>query len=247
MKQSPLAKVINTTRSIIFTIGFSIITAIMGLLSPLLTFVPNKLAYKCAQSWAVINLAWLRLSCGIHGEIRGADNLDLSQPALVLANHQSTWETMFLLAKMPKMSWVIKQELLNIPFFGWGMRQTHPIAIDRSAGSSAMEQILENGKKRMDEGNWVCLFPEGTRVHPSKKVRFKAGGVKLAIHADRPIYPVAHNAGECWPRDGLLKTPGKITVSIGPRVDVTGKTTEQVMQEVESWIIEERTKLPPIN
>ena len=247
MKNSPLVNAWYITRSIIFTIGFSLVTAVMGFFSPLLKFVPHPLAYKILQLWANINLIWLRLTCGIQGEIRGTENLDLSEPALVLSNHQSTWETMYLLAKMPKMSWVIKQELLNIPFFGWGMRQSHPIAIDRSAGSSAMEQILENGKQRLDEGNWVCLFPEGTRVHPSKKVRFKAGGVKLAIHAERPIYPIAHNAGECWPRDGLLKTPGKITVSIGPRIEVTGKTTEQVLKEVETWIVEERKNLPPIN
>jgi len=247
MKRSPLTNIWLGFRSIVFTIGFSLITGVMGFFSPLLALIPKKTAYACLQMWGRINLLWLRLTCGIHGEIRGYENLDLSSPAIVLSNHQSTWETMYLLAKLPRMSWVIKQELLNIPLFGWGMRQSNPIAIDRSAGSSAMEQILENGKQRLDEGNWVCIFPEGTRVHPSKKVRFKAGGAKLAVHSGYPVYPVAHNAGECWPRDGLIKTPGKITVSIGPRIEVAGKTPEQVMKEVETWVTEERTKLPPVN
>jgi len=247
MKRSPLMSAWLGLRAIVFLIGFGVITGFLGLISPVLTLIPNKQAYVIIRSWGVLNLAWLRLICGVKGQVRGKENFDLSEPSLVLSNHQSTWETMYLLATFPRMSWVIKQELLNIPLFGWGMRQSHPIAIDRSQGSTALEQILENGKKRLDEGNWVCIFPEGTRTHASKKSRFKLGGAKLAVHADRPVYPVAHNAGECWPRNGLIITPGTITVSIGPRIEVTGKTPEQVTKEVEDWVNAERAKLPPIN
>ena len=247
MKLSPLTTAWLGLRSIVFLIGFALITGVMGLLSPLLTFIPAKSAYCFLRFWANSCLLWLRLSCGIKGEIRGEENFDLNEQALILSNHQSTWETMYLLAKFPRMSWVIKQELLNIPLFGWGMRQSHPIAIDRSDGLSALEQILANGKKRLDEGNWVCIFPEGTRTPAVKKSRFKLGAAKLAIHAGRPVYPVAHNAGECWPRNGLIKTPGTVTVSIGPRIDTTGKTPEQVTKEAEDWVNAERAKLPPIN
>jgi len=247
MKRSPLNSLWLGLRSIIFMAGFFLVTGIMGLTAPLLGLVaPQRLTYAYLQQWGNINMFWLRITCGVKSQVQGRENLEAQSPCIVLANHQSTWETMYLLAKMPPMSWVIKQELLNIPLFGWGMQQTRPIAIDRKAGSSAMEQIQSNGKTRLDEGNWVCIFPEGTRVSPDKKVRFKVGGAKLAVHAGYPVCPVAHNAGECWPRNGLIKTPGTITVSIGPRIEVAGKTAEQVIKEVEAWITEERSKLPPV-
>ncbi|WP_245929734.1 lysophospholipid acyltransferase family protein [Leucothrix pacifica] len=247
MKRSPLMTLWLGLRSVVFMAGFFVVTGVIGIIAPLLSLLGKpRMTYKFLQQWGNINLFWLRVTCGIKGQVRGKENLDLSTPTIVLSNHQSTWETMYLLAKMPAMSWVIKQELLNLPLFGWGMQQSSPIAIDRKAGSSAMKQIQTNGKIRLDEGNWVCIFPEGTRVSPDKKVRFKLGGAKLAVHSGYPVLPVAHNAGECWPRNGLIKTPGTITVSIGPRIEVTGKTAEQVNAEVEAWITEERTKLPPV-
>lgn len=248
MKRSPLTTAWLGLRSLVFTAGFFLVTGVMGIIAPLLSLLGKpKLTYAFLQQWGNINLVWLRLTCGIKSQVWGKENLDISSPCIVLSNHQSTWETMYLLAKMPPMSWVIKQELLNLPLFGWGMKQSSPIAIDRKAGTSAMEQIQTNGKIRLDAGNWVCIFPEGTRVSPEKKVRFKSGGAKLAVHAGYPICPVAHNAGECWPRNGLIKTPGTITVSIGPKIEVTGKTADQVIKEVETWITEERKKLPPVN
>ena len=247
MKRSPLMTLWLGLRSIVFMAGFFVVTGFMGITAPLLSLLGKpRLTYKYLQQWGNIYLFWLRVTCGIKGVVRGKENLDLSTPTIVLSNHQSTWETMYLLAKMPAMSWVIKQELLNLPLFGWGMQQSSPIAIDRKAGGSAMDQIQTNGKIRLDEGNWVCIFPEGTRVSPDKKVRFKQGGAKLAVHSGYPILPVAHNAGECWPRNGLIKTPGTITVSIGPRIEVEGKTVEEVNAEVEAWITEERSRLPPV-
>ena len=247
MKRSPLMSAWLSLRAIVFMIGFSLITAVMGMFAPLLALIPAKTAYIYLRSWAKISLFWLRITCGVKGEMEGYENFNDDEPAVVLSNHQSTFETMFILAKFPRMSWVIKQELLNIPFFGWGMKQSHPIAIDRSDGLSSLDQILRNGKQRMEEGNSVCLFPEGTRTSPSKKSRFKIGGAKLALHAEAPVYPVAHNAGECWPRNGLIKTPGTVTVRIGKRMDTTGKTAEQVIQDAEDWVNAERAKLPPIN
>ena len=247
MKRSPLMSAWLGLRAIVFMAGFALITMSMGLFAPLLALIPAKTAYIYLRSWAKISLVWLRITCGIKGVMNGYENFNNDEPAVVLSNHQSTFETMYILAKFPRMSWVIKQELLNIPFFGWGMKQSHPIAIDRSNGLSSFDQILNNGKQRMEEGNSVCLFPEGTRTHPSKKSHFKIGGAKLAIHAGVPVYPVAHNAGECWPREGLIKTPGTVTTHIGPRIDTTGKTAEQVIQEAEDWVNAERAKLPPIN
>ena len=246
MKRSPLMTAWLGFRSVLLVVGFSLITAVMGLFAPLLGLVAYPWRVKYIQTWARLSLAWARLTCGIKGQMRGHENIDFSQAAIILPNHQSTWETMYLLAYMPAMSFVIKKELLNIPFFGWGMAQSRPIAIDRSAGSTAVEQINKNGKARLDEGNWVCIFPEGTRAPPNKKLRFKTGGALLAVHSGYPIYPIAHNAGECWPKKGFIKTPGIITVSIGPKIEVVGKEATDVIAEVEAWITQERAVLPPI-
>lgn len=247
MKRSPLMTVWLGFRSALLVLGFTIITSVMGLFSPLLALVPYPWRVKYIQTWARLSLLWARLSCGIKWRVKGTDNLDLSHAAIILPNHQSTWETMYLLMSMPPMSFVIKKELLNIPFFGWGMAKSRPIAIDRSAGSTAVEQINVNGKARLDEGNWVCIFPEGTRVPPKQKMRFKSGGALLAVHSGYPVYPIAHNAGECWPKQGFIKTPGTITLSIGPKIEVADKEAADVMKAVEAWITQERAVLPPIN
>lgn len=247
MKRSPLMTAWLGFRSALLVVGFALITGILGVLAPFLGFVPYLWRVRYIKLWAYLSIQWAHLSCGIKGSMIGYENLDLSQAAIIQPNHQSTWETVFLLLKMPPMSFVIKKELLNIPFFGWGMAQSRPIAIDRSAGSTAVEQINTNGKERLDEGNWVCIFPEGTRVPVNKKYRFKTGGALLAIHSGYDIYPIAHNAGECWPKKGFIKTPGTITLSIGPKISVAGKQAPDVLKEVEDWITQERATLPPIN
>ena len=247
MKRSPLMTAYLGFRSLLLVVGFTLITSVLGVLAPLLAVFPYPWRVKYIQTWARLSLFWARITCGIKGDVKGRENLDLSQAAIILPNHQSTWETMYLLMSMPAMSFVIKKELLNIPFFGWGMGQSRPIAIDRSAGGTAVDQIKINGKARLDEGNWVCIFPEGTRVPPSEKARFKSGGALLAVHSGYPVYPIAHNAGECWPKKGFIKTPGTITMSIGPKIEVVGKQPADVIAEVEAWITQERTALPPIN
>ena len=246
MKRSPLMTAWLGFRSALLVVGFTIITSVMGLFAPLLGLAPYPWRVRYVKTWAYLSIQWAHLSCGIKGNMRGYENLDLSQAGIIQPNHQSTWETVFLLLKMPAMSYVIKKELLNIPFFGWGMAQSRPIAIDRGAGSSAVEQINTNGKERLDEGNWVCIFPEGTRVPVDKKYRFKSGGALLAIHSGYDIYPIAHNAGECWPKKGFIKTPGTITLSIGPKIEVAGKQAPEIIKEVEAWITQERAALPPI-
>lgn len=246
MKRSPLMTAWLGFRSALLVVGFSLITGVLGILAPLLALFPYPWRVKYIQNWARLSLWWARLSCGIKWDIRGYENLDLSQAGIIQPNHQSTWETMYLLMKMPAMSFVIKKELLKIPFFGWGMAKSRPIAIDRSAGSTAVEQINANGKARLDEGNWVCIFPEGTRAAPNQKLRFKSGGALLAVHSGYDVYPIAHNAGECWPKKGFIKTPGTITLSFGPKIEVSGKAASDVIKEVETWITQERAALPPV-
>ncbi len=231
-------------RATVFWFGFALSTMAYGLLSPLLIVVPYLRRYKILVSWSTLNLWWLRLTCGVSYEVRGRENIPQTGAGIVMANHQSTWETLALAQLFSPISWVAKRELLKVPFFGWGLALVKPIAIDRSAGRNAMDQIKAQGKERLDEGIWIVVFPEGTRVLPGVKVGYKVGGAVMAVTTGYPIIPVAHNSGASWPRHSYIKKPGKITVSIGKPVSPQGRNPEELIREVEAWIENERAGMP---
>lgn len=137
---------------------------------------------------------------------------------------------------LPPVRWVLKKELLKIPFFGWGLALMEPIAIDRSSGRKAVTQLVEQGRAMLKNGYWVVVFPEGTRAKPGEVKRYKAGGARLAVETGFPVVPVAHNAGEFWPRHSFIKWPGRIKVCIGPVINPDGKTADEVNKEAETWI-----------
>ena len=141
---------------------------------------------------------------------------------MILANHQSTWETFFLSALFEPLSQVIKRELLYVPFFGWAMAMLKPIAIDRSNPKAALKQLAKQGHERLEQGAWLLIFPEGTRMPPGQLGKFSRGGASLAVNADLPVLPIVHNAGAFWPKQGWGKKPGTIQVVIGPVMHAEG-------------------------
>ena len=190
-------------------------------------------------------LIWLaRTVLGIRYVIEGIEHLP-DTPSILLAKHQSAWETVAFLCLFPPVSPVIKQELLKLPFFGWGFRLLNPIAIDRSAGREALKQIVTQGRDKLANGFWVLVFPEGTRVAPGEKGKYGIGGGWLAAETGAPVVPVAHNAGELWPKNAFVKRPGTVTVRIGPVIDSVGKSAAEITRAVEAWIETEMTRLPP--
>lgn len=190
------------------------------------------------------NVIWLaRWVLGIRYVVRGREHLP-TVPAVIMAKHQSAWETVAFLCLFPPVAAVIKQELLDLPFFGSAYRMLSPIAIDRSAGRAALKKIVEQGRDKLAQGFWVLVFPEGERVAPGEKGRYGIGGGWLAANAGAPVVPVAHNAGEVWGKDAFIKRPGKITISIGPLITTTGKSASDIMREAETWIENEMARLP---
>ena len=155
---------------------------------------------------------------------------------MVLARHESAWETLALQRYFAPQVWVLKRELLRIPFFGWGLATTRPIAIDRSAGLDAFEQMLAQSEERLASGCWVVVFPEGTRTPPGVRRQFKKGGARLAVHTGRPAVPVAHNAGDCWPKNSFFKYPGTIHVVIGTPLETARRSAAEVNRIAEQWI-----------
>lgn len=190
---------------------------------------------RFANGWMRFSAWWLKLSCGLDHRIRGLENLP-SEPSVIFARHSSAWETLVLQCHFPPYVWIIKRELLALPFFGWGLALLRPIAIDRSRGRRAVEQIARQGAERLDEGLWVMCFPEATRMAPGQHRRFGMGGAVLASRSGAPVVPVAHNAGVFWRRRGFRKYPGTIRVEVGPPIETRGRTPEEINAEAKAWV-----------
>lgn len=225
-------------RSFLFTLGQWLFTLIFSLFS-ILTFPFNPITrYRIISIWAKSMLWWLRITCGVTYRVIGREHIP-DHASIILSKHQSAWETLAFQKIFPPQVWVLKRELLWVPFFGWGLAMTSPIAINRSAGREALKQMVSQGKDRMKKGFWVVIFPEGTRMAPGTKGKYHIGGAWLATHTSSTVVPVAHNAGEFWPKNSFIKKPGVITVSIGPAIDSTGLKPDELSQRVEQWIEQE--------
>jgi 1-acyl-sn-glycerol-3-phosphate acyltransferase len=210
----------------------------------LLTFpLPPLVRYRIITRWTHFHVWLLGALCGLRYHVEGREHLPRHGTAIILAKHQSSWETLAFQVIFPPQVWVLKRELLWVPFFGWGLALTQPIAIDRGAGRRAVQQIIEQGRQRLDTGRWVVVFPEGTRMAPGHQRRFGIGGAALASATGYPVVPVAHDAGHYWPRRGFLKKPGTIRVVIGPAIDSHGRTPEEINHLAETWISETMARL----
>ena len=229
-------------RSLIFSLAQWIWTPIFASLV-LLTFpLKPHTRYRFATRISNSTLWLLRVICGIRMEVRGAENIP-KEPCIVMCKHQSAWETFALQLVFPDQVWVLKRELLWLPFFGWGLALTSPIAIDRSKGKQAMKQLLEQGKNRLTHGFCVVIFPEGTRMPYGVRGKYKIGGALLGESSGAPVVPVAHNAGKLWGRNSFLKRPGTVVMSIGQPIDPKGLKAEEISRRVEEWIEGEMNRL----
>jgi 1-acyl-sn-glycerol-3-phosphate acyltransferase len=232
----PPSQFILTLRALAFWIVFSTSTVIAAIL--VILMFPLRLRHRqiFVTWWVGFILWWLETTCQLHYVVEGKENIPRNGPAIVLAKHQSTWETLALQRIFPSQIWVAKRELLWIPFFGWGLALMKPIAIRRGTGRAAVKQLIRQGKERLREGLWVIIFPEGTRVPPGQKGRYRIGGAVLAEHSGYPILPVAHNAGEFWPRHSFIKRPGTIHVRIGRPIISADRSAQEIMNDAETWI-----------
>jgi 1-acyl-sn-glycerol-3-phosphate acyltransferase len=222
-------------RSLIFFLLQSLITVPFALLA-ILSFPFHPITrYRLISGWALSVLWLLDVLCDIRMEVRGAENIP-DEPCIVMCKHQSAWETIALQKVFPPQVWVLKRELLWLPFFGWGLAMTSPIAIERGSGKEAIRQLLKQGAARLKLGFCVVIFPEGTRMPYGVRGKYKIGGALLAAKTGAPVVPVAHNAGRFWARNAFVKRPGVITMSIGKPIDTAGLKAEEINRRVEDWI-----------
>ena len=231
-------------RSAIFLAGALLITAPFGILVPLGRLFGAEAPFTLARLYTKVMLRWVEISVGITYEVSGWENVPKT-PVVIMSKHQSAWETIFIESAFPSQCWIVKKELLWLPFVGWGLMAIRAIAIDRSSGSSAREQIVEQGAQRLREGHWVTIFPEGTRVAPGKIGRYGIGGSLLATRTGTPILPIAHDAGELWGRYAFRKKPGVVHVVIGAPIEAKGREVLEVHREVEAWIEGQMRRISP--
>ncbi len=228
LKQT-LGSILFLAGQIITMIIYSLLTATIGRL-----YAPVPRARFIAR-WARFINWWLKLCCNIDYQVTGLENLP-DEPSLILANHQSAWETIIFQIIFPAQSHVLKRELMWVPFFGWGLAANFPLVINRAKKTEALKQLVRQGKERLAQGRWVVIFPEGTRQPAGKPGTYQAGGAFIASRAGAKIVPVAHNAGVFWPKKSFIKKPGTIQVVVGEAIDTTGRKPREVNKEVESWI-----------
>ena len=222
-------------RSLIFSLGMWLSTVVIATLALFTAPLAFTARFRFIAQFARFNVWWLEKTCNVRYEIRGRENIPAGN-GIVLCKHQSAWETLALQLIFPPQVMLLKRELLWIPFFGWALALLEPIAIDRSAGRKAMKQLIEQGKKKLAAGRWVIIYPEGTRTAPGTRGKYAPGGALLAEHSGYPVVPVAHNAGEFWPRRSFLKRPGTIKVVIGPVIDSRGRKAQEINRLAEDSI-----------
>lgn len=222
-------------RSLAYAAGQALLSVPFSIAAMLALPLPYRWRYALVSRWTHCNLWWLEKTCRITHEVVGLENIP-ARPTIIFCKHESAWETLALQRYFTPQVWVIKRELLWIPFFGWGLATLRPIAIDRGSSRTALAQILSQGRRRLEEGCWVVIFPEGTRVAPGERRRYRQGGALLARDTGRPVLPVAHDAGDYWPRNGLIKHPGTIRLAIGPLIESAGRSAGEINDAAEAWI-----------
>ncbi|SMF14691.1 1-acyl-sn-glycerol-3-phosphate acyltransferase [Alteromonadaceae bacterium Bs31] len=225
------------TRSFLFAVIYNSTGVFYGTLSLFLWPLPLRLRHRVIMGWTQLAVFLARWICGLRYQVIGRENLPAKgETVLILSKHQSTWETLFLQNLFWPACTVLKKELLRIPFFGWGLAALNPIPIDRDNPREALRKVKTNGVQRLQNGYNLLLFPEGTRVAPGEKGKYARSGADIAVESGKNIIPIAVNSGVYWPTKQMEKVPGCITIVVGPPISPEGKTSRELIGEVETWI-----------
>ena len=182
-----------------------------------------------------IALYWVHLFGGIKFEVRGAENIQ-NKNVLYACKHESALETYSFTQFVPTTTYILKKELIFMPFFGWTQYFYGMIPVNRKGGAAAMKNMLEEVRKKTDNGRPVVIFPEGTRCRPGTTKGYKSGIMFLAENLDLPVVPVAVNTGFFWAKNSFLRYPGTAVFEFLPAISAKGKTKAEFMKELEDAI-----------
>jgi 1-acyl-sn-glycerol-3-phosphate acyltransferase len=223
-------------RSLLVSIITSITIVLYSFVCVVFFLFPLRYRHGLIRSYLRLHIYLLKVICHVNYQVEGLENIPKDRTGIILSKHQSTWETFFLPLIFHEPAIILKRELLWIPFFGWGLASMDPIAINRNNQKTALQQIIEKGRKCLENGRFILVFPEGTRIMPGKIGQYKIGGARLAVGTHHPVIPVAHNAGRFWHKGQFVKTPGTIRMVIGPLIETTGRTPDEVLHLAKTWI-----------
>jgi 1-acyl-sn-glycerol-3-phosphate acyltransferase len=230
-------------RALLFMLLFNVFTALVVVLGcPVLLALPRRQGMRPLlhfYAWAVLGM--LRLVCGVRLRVTGRENLPPGA-VLVAAKHQSAFDTVVWLMLVPDACYVLKQELLKLPVWGWLARKSRMIPVDRKAGAKALRGMLGAARSAAEEGRQIIIFPEGTRTEPGERVRYQPGVAGLAAALQVPVVPVATDSGRCWPPRRFAMRPGVITVAILPPLPA-GLERNALLPALESAIEAESARL----
>jgi len=225
-------------RSALFNLCFMALTLLFSLLVILFRPFGFSASWLWARTWSRLTFGLLRFLCGIRITIEGREHFP-DEACVVVAKHQSAAETIAMPILVPPYTWILKRELFSIPFFGWALMMLGAIGIRRGNPRQAIKQVIADGSRKLAEGMWVVIFPEGTRSSVGKTGEYQPGGVILAQKAKSGILPMAHNAGALWPKRGFIKKPGTITFRFLPYIpaeEVSSSKRAELMQRLEQDI-----------
>lgn len=233
-----------SVRSLLFMLILLVVTPPYTLLVILCRPLPHRMRRQSVVPWVNFTIWLVKHVLGIPYRLLGAENIPAGA-AVVLAKHQSAWETLMLQEVFKDTVFVWRKEIKNLPFFGWALATTPMIETDRSVTRASLKRLVEQGRDRLDKGYTVIIFPEGTRSEPGAQSRYKAGGAHLAVETGRPVIPVALNSGGFWGRGVFIKRSGTVTVSIGPAIDPVGLSAAEITRRAEAWIESEMRRISP--
>ena len=221
--------------SLIFTLYFLASIIIWSAVVSLSFWLPHERRFGLARVWARSIMWMARVCCGLTFEVEGRDNFP-DEAVVILQKHSSAWETMAGFMYCPPHTWVIKRELMLIPILGTALSVVRVIPINRRGRRSAVGQVIAKGSARLKDGINIMIYPEGTRVAPGIHSRFGRSGALLATSAGAPVVPIAHNAGDYWGRQQLVKRRGCIKVVIGEPIKTVGRDADEVNDEAVQWM-----------
>jgi len=220
-------------RSLVFYIGYlgsgllaSFLACILG------PFMSLNSRLKFFSIWPRFANWFLYVTCNIKLIVEGEENMP-TQPCVIVSNHQGQWETFSMQYLFHPLCTLLKKELLYIPLWGWAMSMLKPIAINRGKPKEAILQTLDEGSKRLEEGLFVLLFPEGTRVEKGKVGNYARSSFELAKRNNVKVLPICHNSGDCWPAHKFIKHSGTIKLFIGEPIEVVD--SKKSAEEVRVW------------
>jgi 1-acyl-sn-glycerol-3-phosphate acyltransferase len=205
-------------RSFAFHLSFYLLTAVLAILGLPALLAGRTGVIALARFWARLVQVLLAGICGLRADFRGVENIP-SGGYIIAPKHQSAWETLALLRFTPDFTFVLKRELLKVPIFGWYLRRSQQIAIDRSKGASALSQVVAKTRAMAPEGRQIFIFPEGTRRAPGAPAQYKFGVSHIYAQTGARCLPVALDSGLFWPRRGFLIRPGTVLVEFLPAIE----------------------------